>query len=403
MKAFPTSRGRQRTRRRIAAVVCGVVALGGIGLGLRQASDLLYAGPMLQNVATNGFSVAWWRAGGGQDELWIRTAASDPPTVYPAARHGAHFEARASELKSGTAYAYEIRRRTRGASRLLCAGQARTAPPPGTPFSFLVFADSGSGQAAQYELAQIMDRQSADLVLHAGDLIYGSVGPGNYARKFFRPYRNLLRRAFFYPVLGNHDLKSSAGQTFLEKFSLPADGPTALPPKHCYWFDYGDARFVGIDSNLDSNTLAGVVAPWLQDVLGAATCRWKFVYFHHAPWAGGTRPANAAICATLVPAIEAGDADIVFCGHNHLFERTPPLRAGRIAPTHGTVYVTTGAGGKSLQAERHGGAEGLAAYDDAQFSFTRVRVDAGHVVIEQIGAENDVLDRVVLDRQAPTA
>jgi hypothetical protein len=224
-------------------------------------------------------------------------------------------------------------------------------------------------------LAQIMDRQSADLVLHAGDLIYGSVGPGNYARKFFRPYRNLLRRAFFYPVLGNHDLKSSAGQTFLEKFSLPADGPTALPPKHCFWFDYGDARFVGIDSNLDSNTLAGVVAPWLQDVLGAATCRGNSCISimsrgrRHRPanaasaprWFRPSKPGTPTSCSA---ATSICSSEIRHCRRTHCAHPRHRIRQ------HWRR-------GKSLLAERHGGAEPRRLRRRA-IQLHRVRVDAGH-------------------------
>ena len=65
-------------------------------------------------------------------------------------------------------------------------------------------------------------------------------------------------------VLGNHDLREDNGQEFLDTFSLPDNGPADLPPSHCFWFDYGDARFVGIDSNLDPDALAGAVVPFVQ-------------------------------------------------------------------------------------------------------------------------------------------
>jgi len=52
-------------------------------------------------------------------------------------------------------------------------------------------------------LAQTMDRYPFDLVLHGGDLIYGQAAPGDYADKFFRPYRNWLRDVPIYPGKGS--------------------------------------------------------------------------------------------------------------------------------------------------------------------------------------------------------
>lgn len=379
----------------IAAVLCGIVAV--FAVAAQWTTAPLTAGPMLQNATPDGFTVVWWKTGHSPAELRVR-GITEAEVVFPARRTGDRFEARATGLEPGVACRYDILDiAPDGSRRRLAEGRARTAPPPGTPFSFLMFADSGSGKRPQYRLAQTMDRYPFDLVLHAGDLIYGRAAPGDYADKFFRPYRNWLRDVPIYPVLGNHDLKEDAGQAFLQTFSLPTNGPARLPPEHCFWFDYGDARFVGIDSNLDPDLLAGAVVPWLRETLAAAGRRWKFVFFHHPPWAGGNRPADAKVCDILVPAIEAGGADVVFCGHNHLYERMLPRRNGRVVPaSEGILYVVSGAGGKSLHKEQPEAVRDLAKFDDSQFSFTWVRVDARRVAIEQIGANDAVLDRVEL-------
>lgn len=42
--------------------------------------------------------------------------------------------------------------------------------------------------------------------------------------------------------------------------------------------------------------------------------------------------------------------DIVFNGHIHLYERSWPLRAGKVVdPGKGVVYITTGGGGGTLE------------------------------------------------------
>ena len=383
----------------IALALFGGIAF--VGLVAHLPPHALSAGPMLQNATPDGFTAVWWQSGRGPAELRVRGSA-DAETAFPARRTDDRYETSATGLETGGAYAYEILAVAPDGSRQrLASGHARTTPLPGFPFSFLMFADSGSGQPAQSDLANVMDLYPHDLVLHAGDLLYGRSWSGGNARKFFRPCRNLLRTAPFYPVLGNHDLKNDGGEFFLNTFSLPANGPANLPPEHCYWFDYGDARFVGIDSNLDPQTLAATVVPWLRDTLAGAERRWKFVFFHHPPWAGGSRPADDKIREILVPALEAGGADGVFCGHNHLYERMRPMRNGQAVPaSEGVLYVTSGAGGKSLHKERPGPTANVAKFDDSQFSFTWVRVDADRVEIEQIGANDAVLDKVVLERPA---
>ena len=348
---------------------------------------------MVQDVATNEFTVVWWRAGGGEDELRLRGVA-DPEAIFPAVRDDERYEARATGLAPGTSYRYEILRQDARPSPL-CVGSASTAKQPGDPFSFLVFADSGGGRSPQYHLARVMGSYPSDFILHAGDLIYGKGPCGNYVRRFFQPYKHLLPSIPFYPVLGNHDLREDNGQTFLDKFSLPANGPPSVQPERCYWFDYGNARFVGIDSTLDQETLDRAVAPWLREILGTSSQQWKFVFLHHAPWEGGGRIGDGKIRATLVPAIEESGADIVFCGHNHLYERMHPMRAGQVVPSNGVLYVTSAAGGNNLHKEKHGDSPRLATYNNTQFSFTWVNVRGNQIELQQISEDDEILDQVV--------
>jgi hypothetical protein len=51
----------------------------------------------------------------------------------------------------------------------------------------------------------------------------------------------------------------------------------------------------------------------------------------------------------LVPLYEKHKVDVVFCGHIHVYERTWPLRAGKVDQKNGVVYVISGGGGGSLE------------------------------------------------------
>jgi hypothetical protein len=92
---------------------------------------------------------------------------------------------------------------------------------------------------------------------------------------------------------------------------------------------------------------------------------------------------------------------VVLAGHNHLYERTHPLRAGALAPPgQGTVYVVTGAGGVSRYAEQQPVPEFIAAYNDEVFSFTRVDVSAERVEIRQIGEDGREIDAATIESGA---
>jgi hypothetical protein len=75
---------------------------------------------------------------------------------------------------------------------------------------FAMIGDTGTGERAQYEVAQQMVtfRQlfPFDFVLMLGDNIYGTKTPGDFRRKFEQPYQALREGGVkFYASLGNHD------------------------------------------------------------------------------------------------------------------------------------------------------------------------------------------------------
>lgn len=371
---------------------CVVSILLFVSYGRRHPLD---AGPMLQDVGTNAATVVWWSNRADSTTLTLLTSDGEHKLLQ-ARREGTRFEVRIAGLRPATEYAYWIEIENNNSEKLQIPGKLRTAPLPGTPLSFFVFGDSGSGKRAQYRLAAVMSLYQADLVLHTGDLVYRKGKMEDYYRKFHRPYRELLTVAPFYPVLGNHDIHTDNGRPFLDTFSLPMNGPPSIESERCYWFDYGDARFVAVDSTLTANDLEHAVVPWLTETLLNSPLTWKIVFFHEPPWAGAYRPPNAKTRDILVPAIEVAGTDVVFCGHNHLYERTHPIREGRVSPDNGVLYIITGAGGKSLYKEIYGDAAHIAAYNNKKYSFTLVNMDRNKLDISQISENNKVLDSYTL-------
>src|SRR5215208_4537245 len=81
-------------------------------------------------------------------------------------------------------------------------------------FSFAVVGDSGSGGKGQLAVAALLERLRPDLVLHTGDVVYPAGHERHYDRRFFAPYRNLIKTVPLFPVLGNHDVRKGNGAAF---------------------------------------------------------------------------------------------------------------------------------------------------------------------------------------------
>jgi len=354
-------------------------------------------GPMLQDMHTNRVTIVWWQGADEPAGVVLRDPSGQLLRV-PAQSSGSRYEANVQGLKPFTKYDYWLESESLLKRSVKIKGQFTTAPHSGTPFSFLVFGDSGDGNDPQYRLSQAMSRHPVSLILHTGDLVYRNGDFRDYSANFFQPYKKLIQSAPFYPVLGNHDIKTDGGSPMLEAFVLPENGPISMQAEHCYWFDYGDALFVGIDSNLEREILRSQVAPWLAKVLKTSRCKWKIVFFHHSPWAAGGRLSDEKIHDTLITTIEEGGADLVFSGHNHLYQRTHPMLAGTQSPEHGVIYITSGAGGKSLSRQKRTNETYLAAFNDSSHSFTRVQVNGIHLKLDQISENNMVLDSVSMEK-----
>jgi hypothetical protein len=260
-------------------------------------------------------------------------------------------------LKTSTRYAYSVgsTAQTLGSGADLTF---RTDPPGGQPrpFRFFAWGDSGDQSSAQREVARRMDEQALrpDFALILGDIIYPGGEPWNYDSRFFQPYSGLLRNTVIWPTLGNHDASFFNGQPYFDNFYLPRNNPAKV--ENYYSFDYAHAHFACLDSQNELKAPAAMVA-WLDRDLAASKATFKFVYFHHPPYSGGTHADNGTVQQQFLPTFEKHGVDMVLCGHSHVYERSYLLKGGavlqkdpasyqKINTPDGTLYVVSGAGGK---------------------------------------------------------
>lgn len=386
---------RRHRRAWLALIATLWLGVGGwIGLDCIQRPYFI-SGPMVQMPEPNAFTLLWQLDPPRTITLRV-TDSQNQPVASVQLTDG---RAVVTDLKPGQDYRYEMIDSTEGEDILLHADTVRTAPPPGTPFRFLAFGDTGDGGPDQYRVARLLPEYQVDLIVHTGDLVYSVGAAEDYIEHFYRPYAGLLARVPFYPTLGNHDYMTAEGQPFVDAFDLPRNGPRPDRPEREYWFDYGDVRFVALDSNIDGEELGRVIAPWLDGVLADAGNRWKVVYFHEPVYTSGRYIPSEKIELTVLPIIEKHGVQLVLTGHNHGYERTHPVRAGGAAlDGRGSVHVTTAGGGAGLYASRWPVPEYMAAWYYDRHSFTIVDVTADRMRIRQINDQNTVIDEFVIAR-----
>lgn len=417
----------RRANRSLLFLILIVAIVAGIWYVLdRKNRPVLVAGPMVQlsgstaDNKSNTMSIVWQAApSGGGNPLtagrvdWNGASHSQDSSIVSSS---GYCRAAFSDLPPNAEYSYSVANpgllgRMVEVSPTL---KMRTPPTPDKSYRFHAFGDSGNGSNTQRLMAERMIATNPDLVIHLGDLIYPAGSPDDYKRNFFDPYHELLARVPFMPTLGNHDVTTGKGQPFLDVFDLPTNGPAGIQPERNFYFDYGCARFVGLDTNraeeggaISEAEMREKVAPWLRGVLCGSKARWKFVYFHHPPYTGSTHSAAAQkfVHDIFVPVFESCGVDVVFAGHNHLYERTKPIRADKIVPPgQGIVYIVSGAAGVSRYPEDKQPPEYMERFNSDVFSFTQVDLSPTKFELQQIDQAGKVIDRLTIEKpnQSPS-
>lgn len=313
-----------------------------ISVQLSEGINLI-RGPFLQLPEPDGVTVAWSTdalVGGSVD--W----GSDPScadgtvdTAAPARRHTAHLPL----PHDGRDYHYRVR----SGNVVLADGVALRAPRAADQrWRAVVYGDFGTHVSPTRTLGLAVHAVNPDLQLTVGDNNQRDGAPGDYDPQWFRPFAEVMRYAPIMPALGNHDWPAREGFWMQEYFTLPQNGPAepaGLLEKN-YSFDYGSVHFAFIDTEyFEKNRTAEMAAirDWLRDDLAATDKPWKIVILHRPPHTSlGNHGPQQRVREYICPVIEEAGVQIVFQGHNHLYERSQPINGVRYLTVGGTTVST---------------------------------------------------------------
>lgn len=294
-----------------------------------------------------------------------------------------------SHLTPGTSYAYRVLCDDTPLTSIVSFFQ--TDKDQKTPYTFVVFGDSGTGNQAQYDVAGLIEDIAPDLLIHTGDVVYDKGETHDYNPKYFTPYRNTINRIPLYPCLGNHDLYTEDGKAYLEAFILPEDESGSGTERY-YSFDYANAHFISLDIFTSSYLPGSDQYNWLDKDLSTHDKTWKFVFFHVPAYCSWSRhPGSEAIRKYLSPLFEKYGVDIVFSGHVHAYERTYPIKAGKVSED-GVVYVITGGGGARLEEPVNYKDTRWSSHVESAYHVTRVKIDGDSLLLEALKPGGVVFD-----------
>lgn len=249
-----------------------------------------------------------------------------------------------------------------------------------------VLGDFGTGNTSEYQVASQMAAFRArfpfDFVITTGDNIIGRQnGPADFAEKFERPFQALLGAGVrFYATLGNHD-----------KASNRSYGPWNMDGRRYYTFAVKNVRFFALDSNRPDRAEIA----WIDEALKGSNEDWKICYFHHPLYSDGVRHgASLELRVLFEPMLVRHGVDVVFSGHDHVYER--------LTPQEGISYFVTGAGGQDVRTLRRSAAT-AAAFDREQ-TFTAIEVSGDDLFFQTVSRSGVTVDAGVIHKrgQNPT-
>ncbi len=322
-----------------------------LAVELWAAPDVrIVRGPLVQRVTSNAAAVVvetaaavpaslrWWGANGANE----RTPDAGPDqgrTVSSPAGLRHVFDL--TGLPSG-AIKYEVQA---GASVL--HGTFFTAPPADAIVRLAIYGDVRGGHDVHRRIVEAMQGEAPDAVLTTGDMVLRGSDEADWQR-FFAVIAPLAAHVPYYPSIGNHDLgrAGDGSRRALAMFALP---PAAAPDGDWYSYDIAGVHLVFLDSN---HYEQAAQLTWLENDLRAARSRKVraiIALTHAGPWSRGVHRGSKLARERYVPLLAQFHVDVLFSGHEHLYQR------GEFA---GLRYIVSGGGGASLYSILCGTPEG---------------------------------------------
>ncbi len=359
-------------------------------------------GPILQRLSQNSATIVWQTLEPTEGRVHYREEPDGPEQMAESPRADTEHAVPLTGLLPGREYSYRIL--SKGIPNPAQSQRYRFhTPTTQGPVRFAVLGDSGQGSLAQFQLARQIRERDPHLILHAGDVVYPDFTAGRADLRCFSVYGPHMASRPYYFAAGNHDV--NLGLTpFLEAFHQPTnDTPLAThaaqrtAPEVYFSTDYGDAHFAVLYVPFFTQYVPrkdDAQFQWLEADLAQSDKPWKFIVLHHNvfssslhtrdDWDRNGEIDQEQIQEILLPLASRYGVQVIFTGHDHVFER--------FAPNQGAQFVTSAGGGGGLYRliERLPGSSQFWA----RHHFVHATLDGSNLTLEAIDPQGNVFDQV---------
>jgi len=340
---------------------------------------VLSAAPINVHVSWNGrddaastMVIAWQTLNNTTSKVEYGLSTNDSDTVTAAPSYSTpcqryNHAVKLTNLTANTQYHYRCGNETDGWS---AASTFTTGLPIGSTDDIL-FVAAGDTRIDTPKIGRVTNvknriaARNPRLLFFSGDIPRegGYQSADDYADSnwdmWFEAYSNFVDHIPFFSSTGNHDLYGGTSM-FTDQFHWPTN---AQGNDRWYSVNFGNAHFIALE--ITGSTSDAPVGSdqynWLQTDLAQASSDtnilWIFVSFHAPPYCASYHSRNVNVLSSICPLFDQYGVDLVFNGHNHIYERTKKMR-NRVSqdeimeagPSYnssveGVVYIVTGRAG----------------------------------------------------------
>ncbi len=409
---------------------------------LPATGDELQRGPYLQMPSPSSMTLCWQTQTKSNSEVRYGEKPDKLDQVVRDDERELEHSVRLTGLSPATTYYYSIG----DSSEKLAGGREgfhfKTEPDSTEPVRIWVIGDSGTAGLGGGRVYKVRDahRHSAlfkipDFWLMLGDNAYHKGSEEEVTRAVFETYPKMLRTSPVWSTYGNHDTYTERGAPYFNAFRFPTKGESGGKPsgtEHYYSFDYANIHVVCLDSEGDRGEDSKMFK-WLEADLKANGKTWLLAFWHLPPYSQGshrsdTERALGEMRRNALPVLEKHNADVVFSGHSHSYERSMLIKGHygtsdefdvasmvvddgsgqpgedgttgayhkKNAPNSGTVYVVGGNSGKTSGGKLNHPAMKVS---ENKLGSLILDIEGNRLQLREIGTDGDVFDSFTIIKE----
>jgi len=275
-------------------------------------------------------------------------------------------------------------------------GEFTTAPDKVKPFSFIYMGDAQNGLDTWGKLVRGAHyrQPNAAFYIMAGDL----VDRGNERDDWdslFANAKGVYDHRQLVPVIGNHECQGGHPTLYLKLFGLMQNGPANVERERAYAFEYSNALFVVLDSNLDPVTQTA----WLEEQLARSKAKWKFVTYHHPAYSSLPKRDNVKLRELWTPLFDKYHVDMALQGHDHAYLRTYPMKGQKQvgSPAEGTVYIVSVSGTKLYEQDKRDYTE-FGMTNVATYQVLDIQIEGDRLIYRAYDTDGKLRDELIIDK-----